>query len=179
MKILIASDIHGSEFYLQKLLQRFAEEGAEQLVLLGDIYNHGPRNPLPKDYCPLGVAALLNPLADRLTVVKGNCDSDVDTLISDFEFVPEAQIYAARRQIRFRSASEKLRRCVCVRPYPYGIYPPQGRRAGRERGLRISSQKRYAALVSDFGKGRTFAQRFRRERARARTDIIETKVGYK
>ena len=87
MKILIASDIHGSEFYLQKLLQRFAEEGAEQMILLGDIYNHGPRNPLPEGYRPLGVAALLNPLADRLTVVKGNCDSDVDTLISDFEFV--------------------------------------------------------------------------------------------
>lgn len=99
MKILIASDIHGSEFYLQKLLQRFAEEGAEQLVLLGDIYNHGPRNPLPEGYRPLGVAALLNPLADRLTVVKGNCDSDVDTLISDFEFVPEAQIYADGKKI--------------------------------------------------------------------------------
>ena len=99
MKILIASDIHGSEFYLQKLLQRFAEEGAEQMILLGDIYNHGPRNPLPEGYRPLGVAALLNPLADRLTVVKGNCDSDVDTLISDFEFVHEAQIYADGKKI--------------------------------------------------------------------------------
>lgn len=90
MKFLIASDIHGSEKYTEELLARFGEEGADQLVLLGDIYNHGPRNPLPDGYDPLGVARLLNAVAGRLTVIKGNCDSDVDTMISDFEFVSEA-----------------------------------------------------------------------------------------
>lgn len=187
MKILIASDIHGSEFYLQKLLQRFAEEGAEQMILLGDIYNHGPRNPLPEGYRPLGVAALLNPLADRLTVVKGNCDSDVDTLISDFEFVPEAQIYADGKKIFLQHGDkfdfDRLPK-NCGDAFVFGhIHTGFIRRKGgvlvANAGSVSPSQKRYAALVSDFGKGRTFAQRFRRERARARTDIIETKVGYK
>ncbi len=70
MKFLIASDIHGSEKYTEELLARFGEEGADQLVLLGDIYNHGPRNPLPDGYDPLGVARLLNAVAGRLTVIK-------------------------------------------------------------------------------------------------------------
>ena len=99
MKILIASDLHGSEHFTKKLLKRYAAEGAEQLVLLGDIYNHGPRNPLPEGYNPMGVAALLNPLVKELTVVKGNCDSDVDTLISDFEFVSEAVLFVGGKKV--------------------------------------------------------------------------------
>lgn len=90
MKYMIASDLHGSAFYARRLAGIFAAERADMLVLLGDIYNHGPRNPLPEEYAPLKVAEVLNGLADRLLVVKGNCDSDVDTLISDFEFVSEA-----------------------------------------------------------------------------------------
>ncbi len=90
MKYMIASDLHGSAFYARRLAEIFAAEKADMLVLLGDIYNHGPRNPLPEEYAPLKVAEVLNGLADRLLVVKGNCDSDVDTLISDFEFVSEA-----------------------------------------------------------------------------------------
>ncbi len=99
MKFLIASDIHGSKFYTEKLAERFREEKADQLILLGDIYNHGPRNPLPEGYDPMGVAAVLNKLADKLTVVKGNCDSDVDTMISDFEFVSEAVIFENGKKI--------------------------------------------------------------------------------
>ena len=99
MKFLIASDIHGSEKYTEELLARFGEEGADQLVLLGDIYNHGPRNPLPDGYDPLGVARLLNAVAGRLTVIKGNCDSDVDTMISDFEFVSEAVLTDGGKKI--------------------------------------------------------------------------------
>ena len=87
MKFMIASDLHGSAFYARKLAEIFRAEGADVLVLLGDIYNHGPRNPLPEEYAPLKVAEVLNGLADRLLVIKGNCDSDVDTLISEFEFV--------------------------------------------------------------------------------------------
>ena len=47
MKLLIASDLHGSAFYTEKLLERYAKEGAERLILLGDILYHGPRNDLP------------------------------------------------------------------------------------------------------------------------------------
>ncbi len=72
------------------------------MILLGDIYNHGPRNPLPKEYAPMKVAELLNGMAEKLTVVKGNCDSDVDTLISDFEFVSEAVLIDCGKKIFFQ-----------------------------------------------------------------------------
>ena len=60
MKIMIASDIHGSALYCRRLLERFDEEGADKLLLLGDLLYHGPRNPLPEEYDPKVVAALLN-----------------------------------------------------------------------------------------------------------------------
>lgn len=99
MKFLIASDIHGSRRYASLIEKRFAEERADKLVLLGDIYNHGPRNPLPEEYDPMGVAEILNRHTDKLLVIKGNCDSDVDTLISDFEFVSEAVLVDCGKQI--------------------------------------------------------------------------------
>lgn len=99
MKYMIASDLHGSAFYARRLAEIFAAEKADMLVLLGDIYNHGPRNPLPEEYAPLKVAEVLNGLADRLLVVKGNCDSDVDTLISDFEFVSEAVLSEGGKRV--------------------------------------------------------------------------------
>ena len=87
MKYLIASDLHGSAYYAEKLKEIFYKEKADKLILLGDIYNHGPRNPLPKDYAPMKVAEILNGLKDRLIVIKGNCDSEVDTMISEFDFL--------------------------------------------------------------------------------------------
>ncbi len=92
MKFLIASDIHGSAYYTQKVLSLFEKEKADKLILLGDIYNHGPRNVLPKDYNPMQVAELLNGVKEKLIVIKGNCDSQVDTMISEFNFVENTVI---------------------------------------------------------------------------------------
>ena len=89
MKIVIASDLHGSSYYAEKVKDIFAKEQGDLLVLLGDIYNPGPRNPISKDYAPMVVSQTLNSLKDRLLVIKGNCDSEVDTLISEF-----SQIFA-------------------------------------------------------------------------------------
>ena len=125
MKFFIASDLHGSRVYAEKLAERFAAEGADKLVLLGDIYNHGPRNPLPEGYDPMGVAAVLNAMADRLLVVKGNCDSDVDTLISDFEFVSEAVLVDGGKQVFLqhgdRFSAENLPK-NCGSGFFYGHY---------------------------------------------------------
>ena len=52
MKWMIASDIHGSAFYCEKMLKAFEREQADKLLLLGDILYHGPRNDLPKGYAP-------------------------------------------------------------------------------------------------------------------------------
>lgn len=84
MKLLIASDIHGSAKWCEKMLSAFNKEGADRLVLLGDILYHGPRNPLPDEYSPKDVCAMLNPLAGRITAVRGNCDSEVDQMVLDF-----------------------------------------------------------------------------------------------
>ena len=66
MKYLIASDVHGSAYYTDVIIDRMNVENADKLILLGDIFNHGPRNPLPKDYAPLKVADSLNAIKDKL-----------------------------------------------------------------------------------------------------------------
>lgn len=62
----------------KKMLEAFEQNGAEKLILLGDILYHGPRNDLPKEYAPKQVIAMLNPLKDKLLCVRGNCDTEVD-----------------------------------------------------------------------------------------------------
>ncbi len=98
MKLLIASDIHGSYAAVKVLRQKLVEEGAEELILLGDIYNHGPRNPFPEEYAPMKVAEALNKM-NNLTVIKGNCDSEVDEMISSFTFSESAYIFADGKKI--------------------------------------------------------------------------------
>ena len=46
MKLMIASDIHGSAYYCRKMLEAYDREKADKLLLLGDILYHGPRNDL-------------------------------------------------------------------------------------------------------------------------------------
>ncbi len=84
MKILIASDIHGSAYYCRKLLEALDREGAPRMLLLGDILYHGPRNDLPEEYAPKQVISLLNPLKDRVVSVRGNCEAEVDQMVLDF-----------------------------------------------------------------------------------------------
>ena len=60
MKWMIASDIHGSAAYLEKLLEAYKQEKADRMLLLGDLLYHGPRNDLPEGYQPKRVIELLN-----------------------------------------------------------------------------------------------------------------------
>lgn len=99
MKFLIASDIHGSYHYAQKIVQKVEEEKADLLILLGDIYNHGPRNPLPKDYAPISVAELLNGIKEKIIVLKGNCDSQVDSMISQFDFIENMCVVSGEKSV--------------------------------------------------------------------------------
>ena len=69
MKLMIASDLHGSAYYTRKLLEAYEKEAPGKLILLGDILYHGPRNDLPEGYAPKEVIAMLNPLADKLLVI--------------------------------------------------------------------------------------------------------------
>ncbi|MDO5123340.1 MAG: phosphodiesterase [Eubacteriales bacterium] len=89
MKIFIASDIHGSSYYCKELLKAFENEKADKILLLGDILYHGPRNDLPKEYCPKEVIALLNPLKDKILCVRGNCDTEVDQMVLEFPILSD------------------------------------------------------------------------------------------
>jgi len=89
MKYLIASDLHGSAHYCRKLIKAWEREGADRMLLLGDILYHGPRNDLPKDYAPKEVIAMLNPLADRTFGVRGNCEAEIDQMVLEFPMSAE------------------------------------------------------------------------------------------
>ena len=86
MKILVVSDIHGSNYYMERIEGIYKKENADRIILLGDLYYHGPRNPLPKDYNPMEVSKKLNAMKDIIKCVKGNCDAEVDEMISEFKF---------------------------------------------------------------------------------------------
>lgn len=86
MKVLVASDIHGSGYYAERLEEICKKENPDKIVLLGDLYYHGPRNELSQEYNPMKVASILNSMKDKLLVVRGNCDAEVDETISEFKF---------------------------------------------------------------------------------------------
>ncbi len=89
MKWLIASDIHGSAFYCRQLVERCKEEGADRMLLLGDVLYHGPRNDLPREYAPKQVVSLLNAMKDDIICVRGNCDCEVDQMVLDFPIMAD------------------------------------------------------------------------------------------
>lgn len=100
MKIMIASDIHGSDFYCEQVLEAFEREGAEKLLLLGDILYHGPRNNLPRQYDPKTVIDRLNKYKDRILCVRGNCDTEVDQMVLEFPILADYCIlYVAGRAV--------------------------------------------------------------------------------
>ncbi len=95
MKWMIASDIHGSAYYCRALLAAFEREGANKLLLLGDVLYHGPRNDLPRDYAPKQVIEMLNGIKEKLLCVRGNCDTEVDQMVLDFPVLADYAILVA------------------------------------------------------------------------------------
>ena len=89
MKLLIASDIHGDLDSMKKVLTAFESEGAEKLLLLGDLLYHGPRNDLPATYAPKAVIELLNANKNNIMTVRGNCDTEVDQMVLTFPILAD------------------------------------------------------------------------------------------
>ncbi len=89
MRILIASDIHGSLKYCTELVERYKKENCEKLVLLGDVLYHGPRNDLPEGYNPKGVIELLNSISSEILCVRGNCEAEVDDMVLNFNVLAD------------------------------------------------------------------------------------------
>lgn len=105
MKLLIASDIHGSAYYCDMLLKAFENEKADRILLLGDILYHGPRNDLPRDYAPKKVIAMLNPLKDKIFCVRGNCDTEVDQMVLDFPVLADYSVIPLKDRLIYATHS--------------------------------------------------------------------------
>ena len=84
MKLLIASDIHGSAYWCGKLMDLIEKEQPHRIILLGDLLYHGPRNDLPRDYAPKKVIPMLSALAPKILAVRGNCEAEVDQMVLPF-----------------------------------------------------------------------------------------------
>lgn len=93
MKLLIASDIHGSAHYCAQLLEAGRREAAERMLLLGDLLYHGPRNGLPDGYAPKEVLAMLNGVKENILCVRGNCEAEVDQMVLDFPVMADYGVF--------------------------------------------------------------------------------------
>lgn len=108
MRIMIASDVHGSDFYCEKMIEAFEREGAERLLLLGDILYHGPRNDLPRGYAPRAVTERLNGIKDKILAVRGNCDTEVDQMVLTFPIMAEYCILYVGKRMVFATHGHKF-----------------------------------------------------------------------
>lgn len=84
MKLLIASDIHGSAYWCGRLMEEIEKENPDRVILLGDLLYHGPRNDLPRDYAPKQVIPMLSGIKDKIVAVRGNCEAEVDQMVLPF-----------------------------------------------------------------------------------------------
>lgn len=108
MKWLIASDIHGSAYYCQKLLDAYAREQADRLLLLGDLLYHGPRNDLPRDYQPKQVLAMLNEMQSSIVCVRGNCDTEVDQMVLQFPILADYCLLVLGKRMAFATHGHRF-----------------------------------------------------------------------
>lgn len=110
MRLMIASDIHGSAYYCGKLMEAYEREQADRLLLLGDLLYHGPRNDLPREYDPKAVIRMLNERKEDILCVRGNCDTDVDQMVLDFPIMAEYAIFAVNDRTIFATHGHKFNR---------------------------------------------------------------------
>ncbi len=101
MKIGIISDLHGSFNDVKNALNKLHNEDIDLAICAGDLMYNGPKNPIPENYNPGGVAEMLNKFDKRLIFVRGNCDAEVDQMLikypilSDFSYLYAEGIFIA------------------------------------------------------------------------------------
>ncbi len=119
MKWLIASDLHGSAYYCEKLLGAYQREQADRLLFLGDVLYHGPRNDLPRDYAPKRVIEMLNAEKDSILCVRGNCDTEVDQMVLHFPVLADYALLTAGKRLIFATHGHLFHR-DCLPPLHAG-----------------------------------------------------------
>ena len=101
MRWLIASDIHGSALYCEKLIGAYRREMADRMLLLGDLLYHGPRNDLPEGYEPKKVIELLNGIKEDVFSVRGNCEAEVDQMVLQFPIMADYLLLPVGKRLIF------------------------------------------------------------------------------
>lgn len=89
MKLLIASDIHGDYKRAGEIYEIWKNGDFDEVILLGDLLYHGPRNDLPEFYNPKKVIPILSQMKDSILAVRGNCDAEVDQMVLPFPILDE------------------------------------------------------------------------------------------
>ncbi len=79
MKVMCISDIHGSIEHLERAIERYKEENADKLIILGDFSGYYFSS---NDF---EVAEILNNMAGSIIAIKGNCDSYEADRLFNFE----------------------------------------------------------------------------------------------
>ncbi len=92
MKLMFISDIHGISTNLDKVKQKFEEFKCDKLVVLGDLYYIGPRNKIVEGYSIEKVKSFLESMKDRLICIRGNCDAEVDLMVSNFPIINDLSL---------------------------------------------------------------------------------------
>ena len=98
MKVGVVSDTHGDYTNIKKAFDEIFVD-IDFLIHAGDILNHGPRNPIPEGYNPVELSNFLNNLPISVHYAKGNCDSEVDSLMIK-NFIQSPYLYLVIEGIR-------------------------------------------------------------------------------
>ena len=98
MKLMFISDIHGIKTNLEKIKEKFNELNCDKLIVLGDLYYIGPRNKMIEGYDITAVKLFLESMKDKLICMRGNCDSEVDIMISNFPIVENLSLIMMEKE---------------------------------------------------------------------------------
>lgn len=79
MKIGFMSDTHGNLNWTEKALEILKD--CDKILHLGDVLAHGPNNEIVEGYEPKNLARVFREM-DNIYFVKGNCDADVDIMLT-------------------------------------------------------------------------------------------------
>ena len=78
MRALVISDIHGDMRAAETIKEILNKEIIDKVIILGDMYKRG----FSSNY---HVADILNEFAGKIIGIRGNCDSDNDIRVSNFD----------------------------------------------------------------------------------------------
>ena len=121
MKYMFASDVHGSAYYCRLMLEKYKEEQAERLVLLGDLLYHGPRNDLPKEYAPKEVIKMLNGMKNDIYAVRGNCEAEVDQMVLEFPILADYGVICLENRVIYATHGHVYNEQKLPPLYPFAI----------------------------------------------------------